>query len=73
MIQIRVGLSLSSLKEPYLKNKADIIIIGAGISGCSSSQQLQANNRDYLLLEKNAEPGGLTRSISIGDTIFDYT
>ncbi len=56
-----------------MKKKTDVIIIGAGISGCAAAQELQANGIDYLLLEKNVEPGGLTRSISVGDAHFDYT
>lgn len=56
-----------------MKKKADVVIIGAGISGCASAQELQANGVDYMLLEQNVEPGGLTRSISIGDAYFDYT
>lgn len=56
-----------------IKKKTDIAIIGAGISGCAAAQELQANGIGYLLLEKNVEPGGLTRSISVGDAHFDYT
>ena len=56
-----------------MKKKTDIAIIGAGVSGCAAAQELQANGIDYLLLEQNIEPGGLTRSISIGDAHFDYT
>lgn len=56
-----------------MKKKTNIAIIGAGISGCASAQELQANGIDHLLLEKNVEPGGLTRSISVGDAHFDYT
>jgi len=53
--------------------KTDILVAGAGIAGCAASQALQAAGADYLLLEKNVEPGGLTRSISIGEAHFDYT
>jgi protoporphyrinogen oxidase len=56
-----------------MKKKYDIVILGAGISGCAAAQELQARSVDYILLEKNIEPGGLTRSISIGDVQFDYT
>jgi len=47
--------------------------LGAGISGCAAAQELQARGVDYLLLEKNVEPGGLTRSIDLGEAHFDYT
>lgn len=53
--------------------KTDILIAGAGIAGCAAANELQANGIDYLLVEKNVEPGGLTRSISLGDAHFDYT
>jgi protoporphyrinogen oxidase len=56
-----------------MKTKSDVLIIGAGISGCAAAQELQAKGIDFLLLEKNAEAGGLTRSISLGDAHFDYT
>ncbi|MGA1865778.1 MAG: protoporphyrinogen/coproporphyrinogen oxidase [bacterium] len=55
------------------KKKTDILIAGAGIAGCAAANELQANGIDYLLVEKNIEPGGLTRSISIDDAYFDYT
>jgi len=56
-----------------LKKKAAILVAGAGIAGCAAAQELQSQGLDYLLLEKNVEPGGLTRSISIGEAHFDYT
>ena len=56
-----------------LQEKADILIAGAGIAGCAAARELQSHGLDYLLLEKNVEPGGLTRSISAGEAHFDYT
>ena len=56
-----------------IRDKTDVLIAGAGIAGCAAAQFLQANGMDYLLVEKNVEPGGLTRSISIGEAHFDYT
>lgn len=56
-----------------MEKKADIVVIGGGISGCAAAHELQKEGIDYLLLEKNVEPGGLTRSISVGDAHFDYT
>lgn len=55
------------------KKKADILIAGAGIAGCAAAQELQSKGIEYLLVEKHVDPGGLTRSISIGDAHFDYT
>ena len=56
-----------------MKEQTEIAIIGAGISGCAAAQQLQASGIDYVLLEKNVEAGGLTRSINVGSAHFDYT
>ncbi len=51
----------------------DVLVIGAGITGCAAAHELQARGIDYLLIEKNTQPGGLSRSISLGDAQFDYT
>jgi len=56
-----------------MRKEEDVVIIGAGISGCAAAQALQEHEVSYSLLEKNVEPGGLTRSISVGDASFDYT
>ena len=56
-----------------IPDKTDVLIAGAGIAGCAAAQFLQANGMDYLLVEKNVDPGGLTRSITIGEAHFDYT
>ena len=53
--------------------KTDILIAGAGIAGCAAANELKFKGIDYLLVEKNIDPGGLTRSISLGDAHFDYT
>lgn len=45
------------------------LIIGAGISGLTAANFLQT---DYLLLEKEQEPGGYCRTIRQGDYIWDY-
>lgn len=45
------------------------LIIGAGISGLTAANFLQA---DYLLLEKEQEPGGYCRTIHRGDYVWDY-
>lgn len=52
---------------------ADTVIIGAGITGSIAAQELQHRGLDYILLEQNVQPGGLTRSIHAGDAHFDYT
>ncbi len=55
------------------KPQVNVLVIGGGITGCAAACELQAQDIDHLLLERNAEPGGLSRSISVGDAHFDYT
>ena len=64
----KISKNMSSIKK-----KTNILVAGAGLAGCAAAQELQKNRIDYLLLEKNVDPGGLTRSISVGDAHFDYT
>lgn len=56
-----------------MNKRTGVLILGAGISGCAAAQELQAGGLDYLLLERNTAPGGLTRSINLGQALFDYT
>lgn len=53
---------------------AKIIIIGAGLTGLSAAYHLeQAGYDNFQLLEKEASPGGLCRSIYQDGFTFDYT
>ena len=45
------------------------LIIGAGISGLTAANYLKKN---YLLIEKENEPGGYCRTIHRGDYVWDY-
>lgn len=45
------------------------LIIGAGISGLTAANYLK---KDYLLIEKENEPGGYCRTIHRGDYVWDY-
>lgn len=56
-----------------IKGQPKVLVLGAGIAGCAASQALQRDRKEYLLIEKHVAPGGLTRSISVGDAHFDYT
>jgi len=49
-------------------NQVDTLIIGAGPSGLAVAHEL---NRDTLILEKEAEVGGLCRSIEVDGGVFD--
>lgn len=45
------------------------LIIGAGVSGLTAANYLK---KDYLLIEKENEPGGYCRTIHRGDYVWDY-
>jgi protoporphyrinogen oxidase len=49
------------------------LVAGGGISGLAAAQCLQANSRDYVLLERCPAVGGLTRTTQVEDFCFDYT
>ncbi|MCP4627207.1 MAG: hypothetical protein GY850_27405 [bacterium] len=57
-----------------MKQQADTLIVGARLSGCAGRPEA-ANSRGQTIcsIGKNIEPGGLTRSISLGDAHFDHT
>jgi UDP-galactopyranose mutase len=46
-----------------------ITIIGAGLAGLSAAYH---SDMEYLLLEREKKPGGLSRSIEINGFVFDY-
>jgi len=48
----------------------ELVIIGAGLAGLSAAYHLQ--NKDYIILEKEARVGGLCRSEIIDGFTFDY-
>jgi protoporphyrinogen oxidase len=53
---------------------AKIIIIGAGLSGLSTAYHLEKKGfSDYLIVEKEAYPGGLCHSIKQDGFTFDFT
>jgi protoporphyrinogen oxidase len=53
---------------------ARVVIIGAGLTGLSAAYHLeQQGMTDYQLLEKEAEVGGLCRSVRQNGFTFDYT
>ena len=53
---------------------ARIVIIGAGLTGISAAYHFEKQSYfDYALFEKEANPGGLCRSITQDGFTFDYT
>ncbi len=48
----------------------EIVIAGAGITGLSVGYHL--GNLEFKIFEKEKEPGGLARSIKVGDFYLDY-
>ncbi len=55
------------------ENHCDFLILGGGVAGLSAAAELKKSGASYLVLERNAILGGLTRSIYLGDQIIDYT
>ncbi|NEP10122.1 MAG: NAD(P)-binding protein [Symploca sp. SIO2C1] len=51
-------------------SKVDTVILGAGLTGLAAALSLES---DYILLEKNSRPGGLTRTEKIDGYLFDHT
>lgn len=53
---------------------ARVIIIGAGLTGlCTAYHLEQQGFYDYLIVEKQNQPGGLLRSVTHDGFIFDHT
>lgn len=48
------------------------LILGGGISGLAAGLHLRENNKEYLILEKDTNYGGLCQSFRLGSFIFDY-
>lgn len=51
------------------RRKDEVVILGAGLAGLSTAYHLR---HGYVLFEKEAEPGGMARSIKKDGYIFDY-
>lgn len=53
------------------KNQTEILIIGAGPTGLGAAQRLTELGADWLLLERNAYPGGLATSFQEDEFTWD--
>ena len=51
--------------------KAEVAIIGGGVSGLAAAAALQANEVDWLLLEASDAPGGRMRTDDLDGTLVD--
>ena len=49
-----------------MKNKADVVIIGGGVSGCSLAYQLAKKGKDVAVVEKNYLSSGATGACGAG-------
>ncbi len=54
-----------------MNRKERIVVIGAGLSGLSAGIRLREKGVDFVVLERENEPGGLCRSRESGRFIFD--
>ncbi|MGB2329871.1 MAG: FAD-dependent oxidoreductase, partial [Pseudomonadales bacterium] len=52
-----------------MKNSADILIIGAGLTGLSAARRLTAVGFDVLVIEASNRIGGRTHSMRLGNRI----
>ena len=53
---------------------AQVVILGAGLTGLSTAYHLEQNNFfDFKLFEKEQTTGGLCRSVTENGFTFDYT
>jgi renalase len=51
---------------------ADVVVIGAGVSGLSAARELQRAGRDVVVLEKSRGFGGRAASRTLHDVRFDH-
>ncbi len=49
------------------------VILGAGITGLAVAYHLKEKKRDFIIIEKKKNPGGLCRNINIDGYTFNYT
>lgn len=53
---------------------AKVVIIGAGLTGLSTAYHLEKKGfTDFIIVEKEAQPGGLCRSVKQDGFTFDYS
>jgi protoporphyrinogen oxidase len=53
--------------------QADVVVIGAGLSGLAAALTAQRAGLEVTVLEAENEPGGLARSVRVDGYTFDYS
>lgn len=61
----------SSLEDAILKDRYEVVIVGAGIGGLSCAAVLAHEGVDVLVVEQGRRPGGCCSSFRAGDFVFD--
>jgi protoporphyrinogen oxidase len=54
-----------------MQYKADILILGGGVSGLALAERLKDSGLNSLVIEKAGAPGGLSRTAKAGEFFFD--
>ena len=54
------------------RTKADTLIIGAGPAGLSTAMHLFSGGKDFLVVEKEAAVGGLSRTFSFKEGDLEF-
>jgi protoporphyrinogen oxidase len=49
------------------------LIVGGGLTGLVAAERLESRGTPVMVLEREAEPGGACRSLSVDGFVFDYT
>jgi len=60
-----------SAVEPILRDRYEVIIVGAGIGGLTAGAILACEGIDVLVIEQAHQPGGCCTSFRVGDFTFD--
>ncbi|MDD2805023.1 MAG: FAD-dependent oxidoreductase [Elusimicrobiales bacterium] len=54
-----------------MEMKTDVLVLGGGLTGLAAAEALKDSGLRTLVLEKAAEPGGLSRTARAGEFLFD--
>ena len=53
------------------RREVEVLILGGGMAGLGAGVEAHRSGRDSLILEAEAEPGGLCRGITVAGCRFD--